>query len=207
MTWLPLGNGLPILDGPTTTSTRLLTINANWNVWQGIDVRDSGNGACAHQGHGIVIRDSDNTVRDMNTYSHQNAGLKILPLGAAGDRNTIINVRAFDDFNACEGGKNSDGMDLNAGAIDNVFQDVEVFNNGDVGIDVWKATDTTLIRVIAHHNGRGNGNGDGFKLGPGSDSLVLNCVAYANRTRGFDWNGATTPNTSINNTCVQVLTA
>jgi len=45
ITWLPLGNSLPILDGPTTTSTRLLTINANWNVWQGIDVRDSGNGS------------------------------------------------------------------------------------------------------------------------------------------------------------------
>jgi len=78
--------------------------------------------------------------------------------------------------------------------------------NSDDGIDLWETTGATVRRCWSYDNGYdpdGNaaGDGDGFKLGGGDesgDNVVRRCVAFNNRVRGFDDNGASRPLTLYN---------
>jgi parallel beta-helix repeat protein len=95
------------------------------------------------------------------------------------------------------------------------------YNCSDDGIDTWKSAGNLLEGNVMHHNGLrptgygneahsapytgsqsiadANGNGNGFKLGPGGANIARNNVAYDNRARGFDSNDGG-GNQVVNNT-------
>jgi hypothetical protein len=91
-------------------------------------------------------------------------------------------------------GDNSDGINMTGPAQNGLIEGCRSWNNGDDGFDFWVSDDHTVRNCMAWNNGRGSGgDGNGFKLGGGSGSgghLVHNCVSFANRNRGFDWNVA-----------------
>jgi len=114
------------------------------------------------------------------------------------DTITVRNVVSSGNYDPSSGGGNSDGIDIED-TPESLVENCVVAGNADDGIDLWETTDVTVRNCVAYDNGwkpdgsRG-GNGDGFKLGGGGDSgnnQIERCVAYNNRTRGFDDNSAT----------------
>lgn len=110
----------------------------------------------------------------------------------------VRNVVSSGNYDPPSGGENADGIDVES-SPGSLVENCVAAGNSDDGIDLWATTDVTVRDCVAYDNGwkpngsRG-GDGDGFKLGGGGDSgdnLIERCVAYNNRSRGFDDNSAT----------------
>jgi hypothetical protein len=91
-----------------------------------------------------------------------------------------------------------------------VFQGCRAWDNADDGWDFYNnQNNVTLIDCWAMRNGYDHwgvgagwsGNGNGFKLGVGTGRHALtNCIAFGNRSKGFDHNHSTAGQTVVNST-------
>lgn len=127
--------------------------------------------------------------------------------------NTVVlkcdSYNNYDPESTIPGG-NADGFGYSYGTGSGViFSGCRSWNNSDDGYDLWHTELPVKVENCwAFFNGKDKGDGDGFKLGPNysgnATHKVQNCLAFNNRSNGFDSNGSTSvmewyDNTSYNN--------
>jgi len=119
-------------------------------------------------------------------------------------RVTLRNVVSRNNYDPGHGGSHADGIAVEA-SPGTVLESCVAAGNSDDGFDLWQTSGVTLRECRAFDNGwtaegAAGGDGNGFKLGGGTDSgenVVERCVAFDNRERGFDDNSATRPLTLV----------
>lgn len=168
-----------------------------WIELVGIEIRNAPSRGVFVEEGSTRITIQDVTVRDSGGDADA-SGADVFVLDSTDV--TIRNVVATGSFDPSTGGRNADGI-----AVENspgtLVESCVAANNSDDGFDLWATTGVTLRDCVAYGNGwrpdgRPGGDGNGFKLGGGDDSghnRIEFCVAYGNRVRGFDDNGATRP--------------
>lgn len=150
--------------------------------------------------NGISMSGRHNVVEGCKVHGNFLVGIQLNNNGAF---NTVINnivhnnsdvgLNPEDDrtgFRQYGNGGNADGIQVVNGNNHQVYHNL-VFENSDDGIDTWQSDDTEVKFNISHHNGLGDGNGNGIKAGgngQGENSIIEYNIAYENKSRGFDYN-------------------
>jgi hypothetical protein len=152
-------------------------------------------------GHGIVMSGAGFTILE-GCASHDNQDDGIYITGGGHD-GLILNCDSYRNYKAADHGQDGDGFSMKTGnGPRNVYRGCRAFYNADDGYDFYD--DTTNYVVLDHcwtfRNGLNlwndpafAGNGNGFKLGGAGTKaahLVMNCLAFENRVKGFDQNNA-----------------
>jgi len=160
--------------------------------------------------NGIYIKSNASHNRFENLSIHDNYYSSLVLADGVTD-NKIINCDAYNNFDSNTHGENSDGFVATAHRGDktpylgtgNIFINCRSWGNGDDGFDCWNTGNpVTFINCLAYnngydqwHKGKFRGNGNGFKLGihnryghPRDAHILINCKAWGNATRGFDYN-------------------
>jgi hypothetical protein len=192
----------PLLDFSAMTGTGADGVKLSGNYWyvKGLDFKGAPH-------NGMKISGSYNIVEFCSSYENRNSGVQ-LETGAS--YNQIINCDSYYNCDAPEGG-NADGfapkMDVGTG---NYFYGCRSWQNSDDAYDGYlRGADdvtTTYENCWAFKAGYlkdgspiTTGNGNGFKMG-GCDAdvngekhlrhnaILKNCLAFGNRSRGFDQN-------------------
>jgi pectate disaccharide-lyase len=161
--------------------------------------------------NGMIVTSGSNTIEGCVFHDNQNDGLTIGSTTVKGHDNLILNCDSYRNFQASSGGNNGDGFSAKAGCgPGNIFSGCRSYLNSD---DAWDFYDNDVNTVIltncwAFMNGSNQwnvgsftGNGNGFKLGGANTHakhLLLNCVAFQNRVKGFDYNNSVAGHTMIN---------
>ena len=179
-----------VLDGtdqaPNVSTHQVWVMDVAWNVFRGFEVRNS-----PQQGVRIDNGSHDNIFEDLELHGNHGSGIAI----SNSDRNHLIDIVSYDNYDSLNPrqGDDADGISILSGDA-NVISGCRVFFNSDDGVDAWQSTNTVIQHCISSRNGRGtHGNGNGFKAGGdgiASHTIVRNCIAYSNRSKGFDYNTA-----------------
>lgn len=198
---------------------------ANCNYWhiKGIEIKNvyqkfdpTINRGTDHVG--LAITNSNNNIIE-NVKIHDIGGSGI---GVAGSstKNLIRNCdlyNNYDKYSYSSTGKpypggNADGAHITViKGTSNTIVGCRFFFNSDDGIDLYQNEGTMKIDSCwAFNNGRDGGDGNGFKLGDTfqpkesfPQRLVYHCIAYNNKTHGFDQNNGNVTMVFYNNTSYQ----
>ena len=190
----------PVLDFSNqtlSTSNRGVVLTGSYWHIKGFDITGAGD-------NGMLISGGNNNIIELcNFYRNRDSGLQI-DNGASG--NTIINCDSYFNADPPDYG-DADGFapKLTAGS-GNHFSGCRAWRNCDDGWDGYlRGADdvsTSLENCWAFENGyfeNGddagvNANGNGFKMGGSDDKMLMhnftlkNCLAFANKSKGFDQN-------------------
>ncbi|MEF8884318.1 MAG: right-handed parallel beta-helix repeat-containing protein [Haloarculaceae archaeon] len=192
----------PVFDFESASVGGLRFSECRHLVLRGFAVRNA-----PSRGLFVEDRSSDVVVEDVTVGSSggdpdaSGAGVFVLDSESV----TLRRVRSQNNYDPSSGGSNADGIGIET-SPDSVVESCVARGNSDDGFDLWQATGVTLWGCLSSDNGYdpngdGAGDGNGFKLGGGDrsgDNVVRRCVAFDNRERGFDDNGATSPVTLHN---------
>jgi hypothetical protein len=170
-------------------------INVRGSYWhiKGIDIQRAGD-------NGMNVSGSNNIIEFCSFSENGDTGLQ---LGGGASNNQIINCDSYYNVDPKQG--NADGfapkMDVGSG---NYFYGCRSWQNSDDGWDGYlRGADdvsTTLENCWTFENGylKGGGaslgNGNGFKMGGSDDKTLMHniilkrCIAFDNRSKGFDQN-------------------
>lgn len=156
---------------------------------------------------------SHNRLRDVASHHNRGTGIRI---GGDSRHNLLRDCDAYanqDPGTTSDPYGNADGIAvafLPRRAVGNRVVDCRSWSNSDDGFDLWRAeAPVSITGSWAFRNGyvpgtsEPAGNGQGFKLGrnaTGPRHVVRRSLGFANRTYGFDENGATGPMRLVNNT-------
>ena len=178
---------------PRSTSARGISLSGSYWYVYGLDVKAAGD-------NGMNISGSNNIIEFCTFFENEDTGLQ---LGNGASNNRVINCDSY--FNMDPGQGNADGfapkLDVGTG---NSFYGCRAWQNSDDGWDGYlrPANDvsTTLENCWCFKNGylkngaASTGNGNGYKMG-GSDTkdlmhnfVLIRCLAFDNRSKGFDQN-------------------
>ena len=212
-------NEVPILDASGLTSTgelRGLYISASWWHLKGLEIR----GVPMRNGTAFVyglLCDScnNNKFERLNIHHNQGTGLAI----AYNANNNLVENSDFHhnyDSNRSDGpGNHANGMLIYTPGFatsGNVVRGCRAWWNSDDGFDLWEAEGKVIFEnnwsfwqgyVPDTFTPIPEGNGDGFKLGintTGARHLIHHNLAFENREKGFDANGAVGAQDWFNNT-------
>jgi Protein of unknown function (DUF1565) len=213
-----VGTTPPVLDcAGLTYSGSIYCLQIEANDWQieRVAVRCAKQPAQLAYATGIQLSSTQRVVlRRVEAFEHEGTGIRIVGDARGNRLERCDSYRNFDPLNS---GGNADGVDisfLDSTAVGNVVVESRAFQNSDDGFDLWMAE--AAVRLEANYAfGNGYipgtnsvaGNGDGFKLGmntTGPRHQVIRNLAFANRSRGFDANGASGSVDVINNTAWQI---
>lgn len=187
-----------------STMNNTLLITGSWLIFKNLEFRN--------EATAIYLRADASHNRFENLSIHDNYyGGFTLTDGAS--YNTIINCDSYNNFDSNSYGEHADGFVVVGRKSDkkpfvgigNKFISCRAWGNSDDGFDLWMAGNpVTLINCLAFKNGydewgvgeeKFKGNGNGFKLGVDNNyghaqdaHIVINCKAWKNATRGFDYN-------------------
>ncbi|MCK9904959.1 right-handed parallel beta-helix repeat-containing protein [Frankia sp. Cpl3] len=191
------GDEHAVIDGSRLPSTtKLIITTASYWDFGNLELRNSPQQALYAQ----TVHHT--RFRHLDIHGNQNTGLDLTGQGSSD--NLIENVDSYDNHDNATGGQNADGIGVKFGSgTGNIVRNVRVFNNSDDGLDLWAYTSpVTIENSWAYGNGvnRWNiggftGNGNGFKLGGGSNPrpavahVVRTSAAWANTSNGFTENG------------------
>lgn len=191
---------IPVLDFSgqiQSAGSRGVVLTGSWWQIKGISITGAGDNGM------IISGGTNNRIEQCSFYRNRDSGLQI-DNGAAA--NLIRNCDSYFNADPPENG-NADGFapKLTAGS-GNSFYGCRAWRNSDDGWDGYlRGTNditTTLESCWSFENGyleNGtdagvNANGNGFKMG-GSDDKALehnfilkNCLAFSNKSKGFDQN-------------------
>ncbi len=217
---------VPVLDGINMTTTWTqgapLRITGNWNHVKGLEIRNGPEFGAVMEGTA-----SNNTFEQLNV--HHSGRLsqwegKGITIFGSGSNNMILNCDSH--HNRDLRNDNADGFMVSTTGSGTILRGNRAWRNSDDGFDLFNIADNTVGGIYtlednwAFENGYDDnlnllGDGNGFKLGgrrAGTTSVngghtVRNCMAWGNRSNGFDdngWNGGTRNfilynNTSYNN--------
>jgi hypothetical protein len=150
--------------------------------------------------NGISVESSVG-IKFENCSSHSNAGSGFSTFEC--DTLYFINCDAYDNFDqltAGYSGGQADGFVVSYASRKAIthFSGCRSWFNSDDGFDCWENEGTVFFdNCWSFNNGRGDGDGCGFKLGRTTESplpepqrIVTRCMAFKNRFIGFNQNGA-----------------
>ncbi len=177
-------------------------ITGSWLIVKDIEVRNG-------PSDGILLTQgaSYNVLENVVVHGNYFAGIE-LENGA--HHNLIRNCDSFENFDyGPSKGEHADGFGVKFSVgPGNRLIGCRAWSNSDDGFDLWDAGAPVVIEYCwAWENGYDiwgvgaafQGDGNGFKLGPGSPT-VHHCMAWNNARRGFDFNDATQVQYIYNNT-------
>jgi hypothetical protein len=198
----PVAEGRPVFDFAGATVGGMRFSDCQWLEIGGFTVRNA-----PSRGLFVEAGSSDVLVEDVSVWaSGGNSAASGVGVFVLGSRDvTLRRVTAQNNYDPSTGGNNADGIGIER-SPGTLVDSCVARGNADDGFDLWQTTETTVRHCWASDNGYGPdgneaGDGDGFKLGGGDGSganVVRRCVAFDNRVRGFDDNGASRPVTLYN---------
>ncbi len=133
----------------------------------------------------------------INCSSHANYYTGFVISGNGASYNQFLNCDAYDMYDSGGNGGNADGIvvtgQTSTPGKGNSFVGCRSYNNSDDGFDVWKAAyPVKITNCMAFNNGNHKGDGNGFKLGinktKNDKHILKRCLAWGNRSHGFDYN-------------------
>ncbi|MGA9117044.1 MAG: right-handed parallel beta-helix repeat-containing protein [Bacteroidota bacterium] len=193
----------PVLDfSPQPPSSSMRGVSLGKNFWhlKGLHVGHAGD-------NGIYISGSYNTVEQCVLFENEDTGLQI---SGGGSYNLVLNCDSRGNYDSASHGENADGfapkLEIGPG---NVFRGCRAYDNADDGWDMFESNQQVVMDSCwAFRNGFNiwgdpsfQGDGNGFKLGGNfvaAPHLVLHCLAFDNRDKGFDQNNNTAGQTLYN---------
>ncbi len=199
-----IGAAPPVLDcAQLSYSGSLYCINNEASDWvlERIDVRGARQPSAGAFATGIQLSGTQRVRLSLvNSFEHEGTGIRIV--GDSRD-NVVDRCDAYRNYDPLNAGGNADGIAVaftDSTATGNQILASRAFENSDDGFDLFLAEGAVRLEGnTSFRNGYqpgtpiAAGNGDGFKLGSnvsGPAHLILRNLAFANRTRGFDANGA-----------------
>jgi Pel9A-like, right handed beta helix region/Secretion system C-terminal sorting domain len=197
----------PILDfsGQSySSSSRGFNLSRDYWYFKGLVIRSAGD-------NGINLSGNYDIIENCTFYYNKDTGLQI---SGGGGHNYIHNCDSFENYDPGSHGENADGfapkLDIGPG---NVFRGCRAWNNADDGWDFYEAQNEVILdscwsfangyNIWGDSNYQGDGNG--FKVGGNyipTHHLLMNCVAFDNKGKGFDQNNNTAGVTILNCTGV-----
>lgn len=212
-------NERPILDFSSmgfSSSNKGISLKGSFWFIKGLYIKGAGDNGMEINGG------SDNTVELCSFYENRDTGLQ---LSNGASNNKIINCDSYNNIDPSEG--NADGFAPKlAVGTGNYFYGCRAWQNSDDGWDGYMrgANDvsTKLENCWSFKNGyrkdgtQSSGNGNGFKMGGGDDgnsarlmhhNILIKCVAFDNKVKGFDQNNNDGSMTLINCTGFRNLSA
>jgi len=193
----------PILDfsGETySSSSRGFNLSRDYWYFKGLIIRNAGD-------NGINISGNHNIIENCRLYGNKDTGLQI---SGGGGYNYVHNCDSYNNYDSQTHGENADGfapkLDIGPG---NVFRGCRSWGNSDDGWDFYESQNEVVLdscwsfangfNIWGDSNYQGDGNG--FKVGGNyipTHHLLMNCVAFDNRGKGFDQNNNTAGVTILN---------
>jgi len=190
-------NERPIIDfSKMTSSDRGLSLSGDYWIIKGLVVRRSGD-------NGMFISGHYNVVENCEFYENKDTGLQ---LGNGAAENNIINCDSYGNADPTDYG-DADGfackMDV---GNNNYFYGCRSWLNVDDGWDGYLRGTNDVNTVLEDcwtwmngyfldgSDGGAKANGNGFKVGGSDDKTLMhnftliNCVAFDNKSKGFDQN-------------------
>ena len=193
----------PILDfsGESySSSSRGFNLSRDYWYFKGLVIRNAGD-------NGINLSGNYDIIENCTFYYNKDTGLQI---SGGGGHNYVHNCDSFENYDPASHGENADGfapkLDVGPG---NVFRGCRSWSNADDGWDFYEAQNEVILdscwsfdngfNIWGDSNYQGDGNG--FKVGGNyipTHHLLMNCVAFDNKGKGFDQNHNTAGVTIIN---------
>lgn len=180
----------------TSSSNRGFSLSGDYWTIKGLHVHKAGD-------NGMFISGSYNTVEQCVFFANRDTGLQ---LGNGASNNSIINCDSYGNADPTDYG-DADGLACKMDVGDNnYFYGCRAWLNVDDGWDGYlRGTDdvnTTIENCWTWMNGYfldgsdggASANGNGFKVGGSDDKALMhnftliNCVAFDNKSKGFDQN-------------------
>jgi hypothetical protein len=187
-------------------SGSLYCINISANDWilERVSVRGAKQPSAQAFATGIQLTNSRRVrLTRLQTYENEGTGIRIV--GDARD-NVVDRCDSYRNYDPLNSGGNADGIAIaftDVTATGNIVLASRAFENSDDGFDLFEAQAAVRLQEnYAFRNGyipqttTTAGNGDGYKLGSNSAApmhQIIRNLAFANRLRGFDANGASGP--------------
>ncbi|MGA2408178.1 MAG: right-handed parallel beta-helix repeat-containing protein [Bacteroidales bacterium] len=206
---------IPVLDCSTLTNNSyvrigiMLTNSSYWHL-MGLEIKNCNQVTASsphYGGQGIYITGSSNIIIE-NCAAHNNQG----PGMGTRDVNelTFLNCDSHDNYDPYSDtpGDNADGFDIGFNKNNGIVRCTGCrWNNSDDGFDMYQDSGYSGIYYLTNcwswHQGYRSdgvttgGDGNGFKYGADLQSYdgvtkrySYNCIAYANRCRGFSQESA-----------------
>ena len=183
----------PIFDFASQTSSDGIKVNGWYWYLKGIEVKNAYH-------NGIAVNGSYNIIENCIVHDNRNTGLQ---LGNGASFNQIINCDSYNNVDYTQG--NADGfapkLDVGTG---NYFYGCRAWQNSDDGYDGYLRPSNNVTTIYedcwCFMNGYlkdgspSYGNGNGFKMGGSDDKtlmhnvLMIRCLSFNNRVKGFDQN-------------------
>ena len=193
----------PVLDfsGQSySSSSRGFNLSRDYWYFKGLVIRNAGD-------NGINLSGNYNIIENCTLYYNKDTGLQI---SGGGGHNYVHNCDSFENYDPATHGENADGfapkLDVGPG---NVFRGCRAWSNADDGWDFYEAQNEVILdscwsfangyNIWGDSNYQGDGNG--FKVGGNyiaTHHLLMNCVAFDNKAKGFDQNHNTAGITILN---------
>jgi len=165
-----------------------IRVNGNYNIIEGVEIYNN-NGSGLHITNGTdgpspsSTGGSNNIIRHNVIHGNSDAGLT----GQGG----------YND------GNNADGIAVSHG-VNNLISHNTVYSNSDDGIDTWISNYTIVEYNLVYNQGRGDGDGNGIKLGGvrnnggaypsalastvGIGAIARNNIVFNNKSEGVSCN-------------------
>lgn len=197
---------LPVFDFDTMPESSDKALDMRRSYWyvKGIEVKNAPDSGIFVGGMGVIIE-------GCVTHDCDNDGLVIGSSSTRGTNALILNCDSYRNYQAGSGGNNGDGFAAKVGnGPGNIFRGCRAWDNADDGWDFYDNTNSVRIEGCwAFRNGYDLwsagagwvGNGNGFKLGgegTPAEHFLTNCVAFGNRSKGFDHNNGDAGQTMVN---------
>jgi len=198
---------VPVFDFDTMPESSDKALDVRRNYWhaKGIEVMNAPDS-------GIFVGGLSNIVEGCVVHDCDNDGII---LGSTSVRTTnalILNCDSYRNFQVSSGGNNGDGFGAKSGCgPGNVFRGCRSWNNSDDGWDFYDNNTNSVVlqNCWSFSNGYDlwgvgggfSGNGNGFKLGGAGTQAkhyLTNCVAFGNKSKGFDHNHTSAGQTVVN---------
>jgi Pel9A-like, right handed beta helix region len=197
----------PIFDFDTMPESSDKALDMRRNYWhvRGITVMNAPDSGIFVGGTGVIIEGC--VVHDCD-----NDGFALGSTSVSATNALILNCDSYRNFQVSSGGNNGDGFAAKTGCgPGNVFRGCRSWNNADDGWDFFNNTNNSVVLqdCWSFKNGYDvwgvgasfSGNGNGFKLGGAGTQAkhyLTNCLAFSNRSKGFDHNHSGAGQTIIN---------
>lgn len=195
----------PIFDfSGMSGSAKALEMRRNYWWAKGIEVRNAPNTGILLAGNGVIVEGC--IVHD--------CGFDGIVLGSSSSicsNATIKNCDSYHNVDLTTGGEDGDGFAGKSGCgVDNIFVGCRSWLNSDDGWDFYDAgaKSVTFTNCWSFLNGTNDwgissfqGDGNGYKLGGASTSVghtLVQCLAFHNRLKGFDYNNSHGDHTMVN---------
>jgi hypothetical protein len=195
----------PIFDfSGMSGSAKALEMRRNYWWAKGIEVRNAPNTGILLAGNGVIVEGC--IVHD--------CGFDGIVLGSSSSicsNATIKNCDSYQNVDLSTGGEDGDGFAGKSGCgVGNIFVGCRSWLNSDDGWDFYDAgaKSVTFTNCWSFLNGTNDwgissfqGDGNGYKLGGASTSVghtLVQCLAFHNRLKGFDYNNSHGDHTMVN---------